>query len=201
MKQVEELKKHSKIQNINNNNIINNTINNTFVKFDKVYISNILSKNEIIEILNEQYLSIEKAVEKIHFNNMYPEYSNIFITNLKDTNAYVFNGINFITITKDEAMNTLITNYTEEIELSLDQYKLNLRPNIIKRLKRFIEQLNSDEKYIDTNNKSYSNYRLFKINNLKRLIYNKSDPKILNQLKKINLVDKLIENNAQNILL
>ena len=77
----------------------------------------------------------------------------------------------------------------------MDQYKLKLHPNTIRRLEKFIDQLNSNEKYIDTNNKSYSNYRIFKINTLKRLIYNNSDPKLLNQLKKINLVDKLIDNN------
>ena len=48
---------------------------------------------------------------------------------------------------------------------------------------------------MDANNKTHSNYRIFKINMLKQLIYNKSDSKLLCQLKKIDLINKLIDND------
>ena len=38
---------------------------------------------------------IEKSIKYIHFNDKKPQYKNIFITNLKDKYAYVFDGDTF----------------------------------------------------------------------------------------------------------
>jgi hypothetical protein len=189
---------NNNISNSNNNNSNNKIINNTYVKFDRVDISKLLSKKEIIGILNKKLLSIEEAIKTVHFNEKLPEYSNIYITNMRDNNAYVFDGTSFITVSKDEVINELINNYSEEIELSFDTYKNKLSEHTIKRLEVFLEQLNSDDKFVDANKKSYSNYKLFKIANIKRMIYDNSDAKKFLSLNKMELVEKLIKNTEES---
>ena len=93
---------HKTLQKINNqlnnttnsNNNINsgNIINNTFVKFGELEYQKVLNNSQIKQILNKQYQSLEESIKQIHFNEELPEYSNIFITNMKDDLAYIFNG-------------------------------------------------------------------------------------------------------------
>jgi hypothetical protein len=184
--------------NNNNNNSNNKIINNTYVKFDRVDISKVLSKKEIVGILNKKLQSLEEVIKLVHFNEKLPEYSNIYITNMRDNNAYVFNGTSFITVSKDEVINDLINNYSEEIELSFDIYKNKLSEHTVKRLEVFLEQLNSEDKFVDSSNKAYSNYKLYKVANIKRLIYDNSDAKKFLLLNKMNLEGKQIENSEES---
>jgi hypothetical protein len=96
---------HKTLQKFNNQvtNTINNTntgtiINNTNVKFGDVSYEKIFSNQEILAILNKQYMALEEGINQVHFSDKLPEYNNIFITNLRDTVAYVFNGKEFITV-------------------------------------------------------------------------------------------------------
>ena len=193
------LNKINKNCNNNNNNYSNNKIiNNTYVKFDRIDISKVLSKKEIVGILNKKLSSIEEVIKLVHFNEKLPEYSNIYITNMRDNNAYVFNGTNFITVSKDEVINDLINNYSEEIELSFDTYKNKLSEHTVKRLEVFLEQLNSEDKFVDSSNKAYSNYKLYKVANIKRLIYDNSDAKKFLLLNKIDLEEKELKNTEES---
>ena len=102
---------NNKLNNtINSNNQINNgnIINNTFVKFGDLDYQKILSNKQIKHILNQQYMSLEESIKQIHFNENLPEYSNIFITNMKDDIAYVFNGKQFVSVKKNEMLYDLI---------------------------------------------------------------------------------------------
>jgi len=90
--------------NINNGNIINNT----FVKFGDLDYKHVFTDREIKHILNQQYQSLEESIKQTHFNEKLPEYSNIFITNMKDDLGYVFNGTHFVSIRKNEMINELI---------------------------------------------------------------------------------------------
>jgi len=88
---------HKTLQKINNqlninNAKITNNINNTYVKFGDVDYEKVLNNKQIKHILNQQYQSLEESIKQIHFNEELPEYSNIFITNMKDVN----NKIKFI---------------------------------------------------------------------------------------------------------
>ncbi len=163
---------------------------------------NKMLKNELNNIKNdmmELQIEIQKQlINVLNLNEKLPEYSNIYITNMRDNNAYVFNGTSFITVSKDEVINDLINNYSEEIELSFDTYKNKLSEHTVKRLEVFLEQLNSEDKFIDTSNKSYSNYKLYKVANIKRLIYDNSDAKKFISLNKIDLEEKNIENSEDD---
>jgi hypothetical protein len=178
---------HKTLQKINNqlNNINNgNIINNTFVKFGDL---------EYKKILNKQYQSLEESIKQIHFNEDLPEYSNIFITNMKDDLAYIFNGKQFISVRKNEMIHELIDIHTKEINLSLEKNKNKLNEKYVSRLEKFLDMLNDDDtQFTDNNNqRTYPSYKAYKINSLKLLIYNESDKKKLELLNTIELKEKI----------
>ena len=175
--------------NTNNGNINNGTINNTYVKYNNISYDS-LTKKEILEILSKHENAIEESIKKLHFNNNIPEYNNVFITNLKDNYAYAFNGTQFNAINKTELLNELIDNHITAIYFS----KYKLKPNIIDKINNLEYKINkSTEKYTDENNKVYKNYKDFKMELIKILIYNLSDKDKLEQIKKLDNIYEKIE--------
>jgi hypothetical protein len=95
--------------NTTNNNITNNNntiINKTYVNFNDSINYKLLTENEIINILNRQLKCLEENIKTAHYDIKYPEHNNILI--IKDNNAYIFDGIKFSAISKDEAIQELI---------------------------------------------------------------------------------------------
>jgi hypothetical protein len=193
---------HKTLKKINNqlNNTINtnninqgNIINNTFVKFGELEYQKVLNNSQIKQILNKQYQSLEESIKQIHFNEELPEYSNIFITNMKDDLAYIFNGKQFIYVRKNEMIHELIDIHTKEINLSLEKNKNKLNEKYVTRLEKFLDMLNDDDtEFTDNDNKRiYSSYKAYKINSIKLLIYNNSDKKKLDTLNNIELKEKI----------
>jgi hypothetical protein len=183
--------------NINSNNKTKTVINNTYVKFGYESITNLLSQDTIINnILKKPNFCIEESIKNIHFNKNLPEYNNIFITNMRDDIAYVFNGEQFISLRKNEVITDLITNYTEEIELYMEENKEILKNKLsefnINRLKKFLELINDTEKKYNDNKTTYPNFKAYKFSDVKRTIYDNSDPKKLVLLNNIELKEKKI---------
>ena len=190
---------HKTLQKINNqlNNINNGTIiNNTYVKFGELEYENVLSENQVKQILNKQYKCLEESIKQIHFNEELPEYNNVFITNMKDDIAYIFNGKQFISIRKNEMLNELIDSHIKEINLSLEKNKNKLNEKYVIRLEKFLDMLNDDDtKFTDYDNqRTYTSYKAYKINSIKLLIYNESDKKKFEILNNMELQEKLCEN-------
>ena len=180
---------------INNQNNINNgnIINNTYVKFGDLEYQQVLNNKQIKHILNQQYKSLEESIKQIHFNEELPEYSNIFITNMKDDLAYIFNGKQFISVRKNEMIHELIDIHTKEINLSLEKNKNKLNEKYVSRLEKFLDMLNDDiTEFIDNDNqRTYPSYKAYKTNSLKLLIYNESDKKKLDLLNSMELKEKI----------
>jgi hypothetical protein len=177
---------------LNNNGTI---INNTFVKFGNLSYDGLLTDKQQREILNKQYLSLEESIKQIHFNKDFPEYSNIYITNMKDDIAYVFNGEKFISVRKNDMLTQLIDMHIDEINISFEKNKGKLREKYVDRLEKFLSDLNNSyTKFVDeSNQRTYPNYKAYKINAIKLLIYNESDAKKLSELTDGSI--KLIEKN------
>ena len=194
---------HKTLQKINNQLNSNNSnnssiINNTFVKFGDIDYEKILNIKQIKYILNKQYKCIEESIKLIHFNEELPEYNNIFITNMKDDIAYVFDGSRFISVKKNEMINELIDSHINEINLSLEKNKNILNEKYVTRLEKFLDMLNDDDtKFTDeNNNRTYNSYKAYKLNSIKLLIYNESDKKKLELLNNTKLEEKI---NSYNI--
>ena len=180
---IKQFKIHPKtLQKINkqliNNGTINNTVNNiNIVKFGTEDIASILSQSEILKILNRKMCSLEESIKAIHFNNNRPEFKNIYITNLKDQYAYIFDGTKFIAGLKSDILGELVDNHVENIEYSMDEYKGKLPPKTIEVLDKFLEKIyNEDVEFVDKEHKiKYPNFKQFKVNIIKLMIYNESE--------------------------
>lgn len=166
---------------VGNNNTV---IQNTYVKFGPVKLENLLDEKQKLSILNKQFLSLEESIKMIHFNDKLPEYNNIYITNMRDNLAYIYDGKKFISVDKNEVITTLINNHAEEIELLFDDNKNKLKDKISKRVEAFLELINNDDEYVDQNNKTHENYKAYKIGDIKRLLYDHSDIKKFTELRK-----------------
>jgi hypothetical protein len=107
---------------------------------------------------------IEESIKQVHFNEDFPEYNNVFITNMRDNLAYVFNGDKFISIHKNEMLNELIDQHTNEINISLDKNKNKISQQTIEIIETLIDKLNDKEnKFTDNyNNKTFDTYRACK---------------------------------------
>jgi hypothetical protein len=189
-KTLEKINKELINNNINNgtiNNNINNSINNktiNIVKFGTEELNKILSQSEVLNILNKKMCSIEESIKLIHFNEKRPELKNIYITNLKNQYAYIFDGNKFIAVLKSDILEELVDNHIDNIEYSIEEYKDKLPTKTIDVLDKFIDKINDmDEEFTDIeHNKIYPNYKKFKVNQIKLMIYNESEnrPNIVN---------------------
>ena len=163
--------------NGNNNTLNSGTVNNIqIVKFGSEDIKSILSTKEIKNILNCRYKAIEESIKKVHFNDDRPEYRNIYITNLRDNIAYVYNGNKFEAVQKHSIINQLIDQHMNNIEVSFEDYKDKLPERTVEILDKLIEKLQDEHTSMidEENNKEFKNYRMFKINEVKLMIYNET---------------------------
>jgi hypothetical protein len=176
----------TKNSNNTNNGTIAGTINNTFVKYNNICYNNVLTKKDMKEIVSDFETALEKAIQKFHFNEKFPENNNIYITNLRDKLMYVFDGIQFMAIDKKEAIYELmdchaceIYNYVKKDKVLLDKYN-----------KLMFDIFKSTKKYVDENNQVFKNYNDYKTDKIKKLIYNSSNKKKFEEIKSM---DKLFE--------
>jgi hypothetical protein len=169
-------------QLINNNNNITNNINNgtinniNIVKFGSENIKDILNEKEIMKIFSSWYNAIEESIKEVHFNKSRPEYRNILITNLRDNIAYVYNGNKFEAVQKQSVISELIDKHVNNIEVSLENYKHKLPKKTANILDKLLEKLEDDESKItdENNKKEYKNFKSYKTNEIKLMIYNES---------------------------
>ena len=102
---------------------------------------------------------------------------------MKDNLAYIFDGKQFISVKKNEIIDEIIENHKDEIELSIDEYKDKMREFVVRRLQAFLDLMNDEKKYVDGYNTTYQNYKAYKMADIKRFIYNKTDKKLFESIK------------------
>ena len=165
----------------NNNNNNNNTTNNimNIIKFGSEDVMSILNKKQKKNILNSRLLAIETMIKEIHFNKERPDCQNIKISNLRSNIAKVYDGEKFKVVNQYATINEMIDNYVEKISELLDEYKDKLTEGTINRLYQLFEKLdNEDIKLLDdSTNRSFKNFKDYKIDSVKHMIYNESNDK------------------------
>jgi hypothetical protein len=171
------MERNNKIKNsfntINNNQqIINNF---QLVGFGKEEVLETLTNNDKRVIMNAKYNSLEKLIEIVHCGK-YNQFKNIIITNMKDNYIYKYNDKigHFILSTKIEILNSLIDCRMYDLEVIyndlLEKNKLDNKTKDI--IEKFINKINIDSKYTDYDGKEHDNYKEYKINEIKVLLYN-----------------------------
>ena len=156
-KEITELKKISKkVLNINNG-IVNNI---TLIGYGKEDLSRI-DKKEILKAIQCGYDSALKLTETFHFNPKHPEYHNIYITNVKDKYAMMFDGKDWNLTMKDDLINKIYDDQKNYIEENIDEFIDSLSVSRRKALERWLDTDDDDD-------------RICKIKNeIKLLLFNK----------------------------
>ena len=166
----------------NSHNTINsnNTINNTYhiCSIGNEDLINVLTYEQKKQIMNSRLCSLEKIVEITHCGDM-NQYKNIIITNLKDNYAYKYDDVKgfFVTTPKNILLDDVITHRITDIEAIYDE--LDSANKIDSKTKKIIQDFldkigNQETPYFDNETK-YENYRSYKINSIKILLYNNQD--------------------------
>ena len=139
------------LQKINNSGTMNNGVinNNTIniVALGKENIDDVLTKTDKIAILNKKENALPYMIELVHFNDKFPQFKNIAITNNRNDYAHVYDPDNkvFKLVDKDELVDELIDYRVCDIEDYYLQYKNELDKPVRDKIEELIEHRGENE--------------------------------------------------------
>jgi hypothetical protein len=115
-----------------------------------------------MNILNNRSLVLENMIKFIHFNEKFPQFQNILITNLQNTIAYQYddNTNQFIAIDKNILLNDIISERTDDIICFFEELENELNTKTKQLIEKFIDDIDNDK------------YKQIKKNKIKLIIYN-----------------------------
>ena len=141
---------------VNNNSVVNvnnGIINNiTLVAYGNEDISK-LDKKDIFKIFQNGYNSTLKLTETLHFNPKYPEYQNIYITNMKDKYAMMYDGNKWTLTMKEELIDKIYDNKRNYIEDNMNDFLETLTRSQKRSLNRWLDTDEDDKKIKDVKEK------------------------------------------------
>ena len=120
-----------------------------------------IDKKDLIRAIQYGYDSTIKLTEALHFNPNYPEYHNVYITNMKDKYAMMFDGKDWNLTMKDDLINKIYDDKKNYIEENIDDFIDSLTPSRKKALERWLSTDDNDDRIIKIKNE------------IKLLLYNK----------------------------
>jgi len=168
--------------------------------FGKEDVVETLTKQEKRMIMNAKYSSLEKLIEIVHCGK-YNQFKNIIITNMKDNYMYKYDDKlgHFVLSTKLDVLNSLINYRLDDLEVIyndlLEKNKLDDKTKDC--IEKFINKINYDDnKYIDYDGKQHKNYKEYKINEIKVLLFNNHD-KITKDISLLLTTDEFITNKIE----
>lgn len=145
---------------------INNNKGNKDLKSFNSSTIDILSDDELYECLRSCALSVPNIVQKIHFNNKYPENHNIYITNLKSGYIVVYTGKQWEIKNRDEIITDIIYKYEYKLEDWCSNEEIQIKfPKALKHLKDYNKLRDKNDNNLLENIK----------NEIKLILYNKKD--------------------------
>ena len=131
-----------KITNINNGTI--NTNNNiVLIGYGREDMTKI-DKKDILKSMKKGFYSTIQLTDTVHFNPKYPEYHNIYISNIKDKYAMMYDGKNWTLTTKTELIDRLYDDKKYFIEDNLEDFCKSITGSQKRALERWI---NIDEEH------------------------------------------------------
>ena len=131
--------------NINTGIINNNTNNIILVGYGKEDLTK-LDKSDIMKALQNGYYSTVKLTEAVHFNPKYLEYHNVYISNIKDKYAMMFDGKRWTLTTKEELINQIYEDKKNYIEENFEDFINSLSQSRKRALERWLDTDDEDKK-------------------------------------------------------
>ena len=135
----------NKQTNNNTININNGTINNHYFVLVE-HSNNLIEDQEIYRCGNYGYHMMEKLTSETHFNPKYPQYQNVYVSNMRDPYAVIFDGSDWVLSTKKEVIDSLYENKKNIIEENLDKFIDSLLPSKKRALRAWLACDDDDSK-------------------------------------------------------
>ena len=173
--------------NINNGNIVNGNVNIILVGHGNEDISKI-DKNDIIRALQNGFNSTIKLTETLHFNPKHPEYQNVYISNIKNKYAMMYDGKEWKLIIKEDLINKIYDDKKNYIEENLDEFVNSLSQSRKNALARWLDMDDADD-------------RIAKIKeDIKLLLYNKRNMIEETKTKTLTLTNDSVKINENDVM-
>ena len=163
-------KTFQKMKNSLNNNIVNSTINNNnninIVELGNENLSNIISNQNQIKILNKKFMSLQTLVKLVHCSDKYKQFHNCIITNLHSNTASKFDEKSgkFITVDKNKLLNDII----EYRKMDIEEFYDNNMDELDNKTKNYLEKFFSS---MEKNKEYYDKYK----KDIKLMLYNEKE--------------------------
>jgi hypothetical protein len=133
---------------INNGPVNNGTINNiNIIAFGDEKLAEIFTDNEKKTVLNEKNNALTYLIEYVHFNERYPQFNNIIVTNNRANEAYIFDKDmrKFKLVKKNNLIEDLLDYRTCDIEDFFYELQDHLDPETRKIILKLAEHRGDDE--------------------------------------------------------
>ena len=154
------------INNVHNQNKINVNI----IELGKENIFDVLSERERLNILKHRYGSIEKLIQHVHFNDKYPQFQNIIVTNINNNIAYKYDkqSNQFQAIEKSRLLETIFDSRSSDVEsfYEVDRNKLLERDK--NALDQLLDLIHKDDKQAKA--EKYKKIKIIAHNNLSKIL-------------------------------
>ena len=161
-----------------NNGTVTNNITYNIIGLGHENLTEIFSKKEKMNILKYRFNSLPQLVEYAHFNDKYPQFKNILITNTQNTLAYKYDTKKkqFVAVNKEELLDDIvdermcdINSFYEELENDLDEKTKDI-------LDKVKDKIDSDPAYKE-----------LKKQDIKLIIYNNRKKVIKENIREIEV--------------
>jgi hypothetical protein len=176
------------IQILGVNNIDNsNKCNIKIIGLGNENLSEILNAKEQINILNKRCQALEEIIKYVHFNDKYPQFHNVAITDLKSGNGLQFDESSgdYMVVKRTDMLNNIIENRMDDIADFLDNNKDKLGKTTKISITNFINKIVGEAE--DPNSQFIKDKRKY----IELLMYN-NRKKVL-KLKKSNKIEDRLE--------
>jgi len=173
--------------NDNKNISINKgTINNTYniIGLGHENLTEVFTRKEKMAILKNRFYCLPDLVEYTHFNDKYPQFKNILITNTQNTLAYKYDSKKqqFVAVNKDELLDDIVDERMCDISSFYDELENDLDEKTKEIIEKVKEKIENDPAY-----------RELKKKDIKLIIYNNRK-----KVVKDNLIDDLSDDQPEN---
>jgi hypothetical protein len=155
----------------NYNNINNQQINITVSPLGLEEIGAVLTDKQQQEVINKKKNSILHLIKMVHFNDNFPQFKNIIITNRRDNYGYIFDKEygKFILTDKTEMLNNVLEYRADDMYDLIEYQRDNMSKEILAATSKYVDKIMES----DDIKKEY-------LQEIHNLVYNYSDKKLLN---------------------
>ena len=153
---------------VNENNTTNNITYN-IIALGHENLTDVFSKKEKMNILKYRFNSLPQLVEYAHFNDKYPQFKNILITNTQNKIAYKYDikKKQFVAVNKDELLEDIVDERMCDISSFYDELEEELDTKTKDILDKVKDKIDSDPAYKELKKQDI---KLIIYNNRKKVI-------------------------------